>query len=1642
MATNQNNIQINSFVKGMNTDTSVQVLQEGEYTMAENLRVFPLSSTGNEFGKLKSIEGVTKKIECELIPNSYKILCADTIRDYGFVIVESTVEGEQYKWYVYKFKYVDGQFTDFSLLFQNENTYDRLGGSDGVDKLSAVCRFEDDDNVKVYVADGFHSIMVFNLAKDEQYSSIDDVISYKNFNLNPLIFCNITSGNLKSGLVQYSYSLYEDKGIQTEASVPTKLIPIVYSKSDWTDGKQIYSGDQDKILGAGVRMKVPISDDETYKNFKIKVYRIFYTENGQQPTIETIIDTNVSGLQYFVDSGQSALETLTLEEYNSIAGIHIIPKVLESKFDYLFAANIKDQQTFVDEYTEDFDARSYSQEPNRTFGFAFYDVSTKYKITNDYDNLLDCYTQANTLDESLIDPIFDKISVDDDCFNIYNDMSQEYTDFTEVTSTTYGVGPYCRYNARDKNNIVYGGIGKYVDWKFIVTELDADMYPTTIGTPQVSGTGYDPKPISTGGDVISIDNTHNIDSNIQIKYIKSDGTLYSESENKTIDLSKYYESGSSTGLNYSNPVVSYALKSLKRDELYRFGIILYNKKGDHSSVKWIADIRTPKSSFKGCEAFLSQGSNSTQRALGTASSLSVRPLGIEFIVNIDKYNNKLQEKAAQGLIQNWSDDLLIDKYEIVRCNRTEMDNCTLSQGVISRPVKKIFNERAWLSNQTQYPYTPTGWLTTANIWHGAEFYAYNTSNANAEADYEECSNYENHTLYQFVSPEVLYQKDSIEQLMQNRITNIQPITYLFNQSDGYSPDNFRTPAQYLQMGSDPGEGQIETDNGTAVFGWSSDRNRVYMQTGVHNLSLPMPPIYSENEICIGDENEDNKINGISLMSIFYTRNTIVSSFYSLYPKDHQFVGTPDEFTTKIQFYEPGSMDEGPSTQTFGRWPAEIARKLHAYSKLYHQSVNLYTRDYSNLYNNRYDEIIGSKTSYYSTNLRKSSYSYKINDFKIAKDIAWNELYEDTKTDNNTTTNFKYTDSITNVGSESFCNCVCFGSIDDQDYLSDDEEGILNSNGVYLAQNSYSDTLVGPGGRTALISIEDDNIFYKTIAAYIAGVGTGYKLHDLEYRSAETDYSYTEHSETQSYVDPNGDGNTDTYRFDTIFGNYIYRNSIAGTYLCNIRQNVVPYGGYDKTSRSLNSYYSYGDIYNGNENAEVFDGDCIIFPMEYVSMHKYYYPRIKSPVTLSIIYAIPVETNINIAYTYGYEFSRNATGFDVTSLQVEPADVSGYLTQTLPLYSYNTAYSSNPYAKIYQSESDEDVLNNTDYRCYYSNPKTADEKIDSWCKFMSINYLDADSRYGEITNMVSFKDKLLFWQDKATGLFSVNERSQIVDNSNQQLILGQGGVLSRYDYIDQISGMSKEKYCDAQSMSTLYWYDDKNKELKLYGGDGYTNMNDTYHTDNYMQNNASSYNPIMFYDQKYLELVSKVANDDSLTYNEKYGMFTSVYKVPFDEHVQFSNDHFLLKQNDNKLNIYKWNELTGDRAVDTQGNVLQTYVQFVINQDPLTTKVFDNQEIVTTEMYGYDSYDKSYFNTNHQYTWETDLNYAETDDLQYTDREGNFRFAIPRAVDDSGEEVAYGNRVRGKYMICSITDKQNKYDTSISYVITKFRKSWT
>jgi len=76
--------------------------------------------------------------------------------------------------------------------------------------------------------------------------------------------------------------------------------------------------------------------------------------------------------------------------------------------------------------------------------------------------------------------------------------------------------------------------------------------------------------------------------------------------------------------------------------------------------------------------------------------LTVRPLGIRF-------NVKNLPEGCTG-------------YEIVRCNRTVNDIATLSQGVVSRPVKRLCHPS--INSYLPDVYTPTGFLTTGRFWAG------------------------------------------------------------------------------------------------------------------------------------------------------------------------------------------------------------------------------------------------------------------------------------------------------------------------------------------------------------------------------------------------------------------------------------------------------------------------------------------------------------------------------------------------------------------------------------------------------------------------------------------------------------------------------------------------------------------------------------------------------------------------------------------------------------------------------------------------------------------------------------------------------------------------------------------------------------
>ena len=441
------------------------------------------------------------------------------------------------------------------------------------------------------------------------------------------------------------------------------------------------------------------------------------------------------------------------------------------------------------------------------------------------------------------------------------------------------------------------------------------------------------------------------------------------------------------------------------------------------------------------------------------------------------------------------------------------------------------------------------------------------------------------------------------------------------------------------------------------------------------------------------------------------------------------------------------------------------------------------------------------------------------------------------------------------------------------------------------------------------------------------------------------------------------------------------------------------------------------------------------------MHKIYVPEIADTLASHMIaYSIPVETSINLAYTHGNELSKNYRDSGITNVQVEPASVYNVYNQKDPLYAYNTVYSNNTTARLFAARDDEDdlsVQDNMDYRVYHSNLKENGEYIDNWLKFQPSNYLDADSQYGPITHMRNFHDKLIFWQQSAMGLFSVNERTLTTDDSNLPLILGTGGVLTRYDYIDNTTGMKEEQYCDTMSDSTLYWYDDHNNEIKAYqNGTGVLSLTKQFGVQNLMHNHDDNNKPWMFYDKKYSEVVLDFAQEPkkSIVFNEQVKAFTSIYTVGFDGALTFKDGIYMLDLNGDDMQIGKWDE--GD-VTDFYNNKLKTKIVYIVNKNPLTTKVFDNQELGS--YYRNDVFtDDSYFYLNHVYKWKSDLNETlNIYDLPMTTREGNYRFAIPRA-----DGRNWGNRIRGKYMICSIEDRNPNKDVSLSYILTKFRTSWS
>ena len=1554
----QQNMQINSFDGGMNTDVADHLIKSNQYRLAKNLR-FIQGRDGNT-GELKSLT-LPDNIYDEARGQLGTIVSSYQIRDYGILFVSKQNTEGQDCLYIYRFdipkdnsRYVNFDSNAASLIFGPCTDFNskQIGLEAIFRQYSIVGRVENNDNMKLYLADGEHQIMIIDLFPDPNNipTSIKQIESNNNFIMYPPKVVEVTYGNLKAGANQYSYQLYRRYKQTTQVSPLTKIIPIVNKKSG-----NLYNGVlQGNNTNMGIKLRFNV-DNNIYNT--IKIFRVHYDKIGEHPEIDIIYEGDYDGTFEYIDYGGYSLGKLTVEEYNSLSGIHIIPRVIEAKDDYLFAAQIKEKSVTTDKF-DDINTTSlrFSKQ-----GFAF---AANY---SDRQNKLDGKTindlKANNW------KLFDDTTRETDCFNIINDMSDlsVNTDvYMKDIGNNKGSSVYTYlFQPSDNGVVYYGGAGKHIDWRFVVTQISGDG-----NTDENTNTTFN----DSSSNILDLYDKRidskkiklNNSTKIPIRNINGDSNgafkkYYINSHGEFVDAGKIKDSNLYKNASYNDPIVASNLKSLRRGELYRYGIIFTDSLGNKSNVKWITDIRVPGLYINGFNTFEAGGIN---------TELGINVLGVEF---------KLHDLDEYDIVQ----------YEIVRCNRTVNDISIVSQGVVSRPVKKYETK-----SDKNYPYTPSFILSTNKLITSSLFKNQLNDISQVDKTYPCATNIFNDSLYQFLSPEFSFTPTTTTDIIKGSNVNINTLKYLF-------------PNSSFEKRKDK---------------WFAENQEDALLQINHNTGVP-----------------------ISIDNNGFERNAKIYDNYS----DYTIFKLA--YNLSIDKFKPGA------SSPYEEEVEAVVGKLKTSKlifKYYNQTSSVTMLPHRKGFVDNITYEYNDKIYTYATVMQGSDNICEIVNSKFIKGEKWNDFGT---LDSKGKPSLKYIDQINIIDTYQFCNWVTGGvyslDIDDLNkwFL---KKGFSQS---YFEVNYLTPSLIGPGSSGLLIQLNNkwknfnstqfnseiyqltDTIGSKVIQSAILDDNGNIKpgLHTLEYRiklfgNQADNYTINAPEFVHTYFDINK-----SYEVDN--ENNIYSFTTQGTYLCNIVKECIPYGGYEKHSIENSLYYSHSDVYKYNKGAdntaEVFDGDTYICPFEYISLHKFAFKGLYGPLTTTIVNYIPVETSINLMYTSGVQFINNSSDDNISWVQEEPGRILNNPAQSKPQFVYNTVYSSdyklqmNTIKSSLLSKNDE----NFDYRCRYSNKKENGELQDSWTTFLSANYIDVSPDYGKITELKTFKNSLVFFQERAFGLLSVNERITLTDNNSNQLLLGSGGVLDRYDYISTTNGMEDGNFSDIVTNTVLYWIDYDNKEYCQYsGGNSYSIISRIKGVQKATEKGMCDVRleapkpKKILYNSKYNEVMFWNGDSRVLVYNDETQLFHSVYTISANvDSINYFDRNIIVNGNDSLVEFDKSGNI---RHNDNTNTIKEFQLKYVINEYYQQVKVFDN--IIFNGSLEFKDNIKETFATQGQVS-------NELTPKDISQRYYDYRAAIPRASNVG----LYGNRMRGKSMECDI--KNNIADNIIiQYITTKYRALWS
>jgi hypothetical protein len=264
--------------------------------------------------------------------------------------------------------------------------------------------------------------------------------------------------------------------------------------------------------------------------------------------------------------------------------------------------------------------------------------------------------------------------------------------------------------------------------------------------------------------------------------------------------------------------------------------------------------------------------------------------------------------------------------------------------------------------------------------------------------------------------------------------------------------------------------------------------------------------------------------------------------------------------------------------------------------------------------------------------------------------------------------------------------------------------------------------------------------------------------------------------------------------------------------------------------------------------------------------------------------------------------------------------------------------------------------------YITENKLDGERTDSWRFFRVNNALSVKGNLGAIQRLITFRDKLFFFQQNGFGIAAVEERVLVNEGDGSETQLGTGGVLSRYDYITEEIGAS-HMWAIESSGNSIYFYNAYINKFFRFTGEGVSPLSDISGLSGYFRNLNPAIKTIdkilldgslhMSYDHEYNTLYFTCnipENEFTISYNELLRAFESFHS--FHPYFYLNTKRKLISLTEDENSII-------DDVYLHNSNIRNVYyeqyhpskIKFRVNESGIAemSKIFDNFAFVT-ELY--------------------------------------------------------------------------------------------